>query len=207
MLVPPRVTTTCHHNESEQDDMATRAETAVRNYLVALKNPSSLRDEDEIKKIRQRVDSSKDELERLKLRQQMLDLERPSEGRYEDAFVKHAKAWADKHGIGAKAFTAEGVSPTVLRKAGFTVDRGRGRGRRRAAPRRRTGKRVTVAEVRSAIPRGTFTIKRLQEKSGASPAVVRKVLAEEEAAGNVSKVGPDPDHKGPGRAPTLYKKG
>jgi hypothetical protein len=187
--------------------MATgNAESAVRNYLLALKDPSALRDDEAIKKAQQQLDSSRDELERLKLRQQILDLERPNESRFEEAFVKHAKSWADKHGISAKAFTAEGVSATVLRKAGFSVGRSRGR-RRGAAPRRRTGKRVTAADVRSAIPRGTFTIKRLQEKAGASPAVVRKVLAEEEASGKVTKVGPDPDHKGPGRTPTLYRKG
>jgi hypothetical protein len=186
--------------------MATaNAESAVRDYLVALRNPSALRDESAIKKLRTQLNNSKDELERLRLRQQILDLERPSAERFEEAFVKHAKRWAGKHGISAKAFTAEGVPATVLRKAGFTV--GRGRGRRGSAPRRRPRKRVTVAEVRSAIPRGSFTIKQLQEKTGASPGVVRKVLAEQESAGKVSKLGADPDHKGPGRSPILYRKG
>jgi hypothetical protein len=60
--------------------------------------------------------------------------------------------------------------------------------------------------VRAAIPGTTFTIKSLQERSGASPAVVRKVVAEELDAGNLTDEGADPDHSGPGRAPTLYKK-
>jgi hypothetical protein len=183
----------------------TNSETAVRDYLVALRDPSALRDDNEIKQLEKQLKDTDDELERVRLRQQIMDQERPSIDRYEDGFVKHAKSWADKHGISAKAFTAEGVPPAILRKAGFSV--GRGRTRRRTTQRRRASKRVSAAEVRSAVPRGTFTIKKLQEKTGASPAVVRNVLAEEEQSGKVTRVGPDPDHKGPGRAPTLYRKG
>jgi hypothetical protein len=36
---------------------------------------------------------------------------------------------------------------------------------------------------------------------------VRKVVADELAAGRLKEIGPDPDHRGPGRSPTLYKKG
>ncbi len=93
-----------------------------------------------------------------------------------------ARAWAAEHGIGVKAFQKEGVQPAVLRRAGFEVSGGGGsrggrggRGGSSGGGRKRT--RVTVAEVRAAIPNGTFTIKTLQERSGASPAVVRKVVS------------------------------
>jgi hypothetical protein len=191
------------------------AETAVRDYLKALSNPSSLRDDNTVERLRQQLESSDDGVERIRLRQQLLDAESPSVERYEEAFVSAAKAWADEHGIGVKAFQEEGVQPSVLRRAGFEVSGGGrgGRGSRGGSSgggaagggRKRT--RVTVAEVRAAIPNGTFTIKTLQERSGASPAVVRKVVSEEEASGGITKAGTDPDHRGPGRAPTLYRKG
>jgi hypothetical protein len=66
---------------------------------------------------------------------------------------------------------------------------------------------VSSDEVRAAIPKGTFTVKDLQERSGASAAVVRRVISEEVEAGNVSDEGPDPDHSGPGRAPAIYRGG
>lgn len=177
------------------------AETAVRTYLAALHDPSSLRDESRLSQLQSELENSSDELERLRLRQQIFDLESPTVEQYETDFITHAKEWAEEHGVTAKAFEAEGVPARVLRKAGLAgsrASRGRRSGNRR---------RVTVEEVRAAIPRGTFTVKGLQDISGASPAVVRRVVADEVAAGRVKEQGPDPDHRGPGRSPTLYKKG
>ena len=179
------------------------AETAVRRYLTALRDPSALRDEKTLTSLQSQLEGSADELERLRLRQQILDLESPSIEQYENDFVTHAKAWADESGVTAKAFEAEGVPGNVLRRAGL-VSGGRGRRGRRSGG---TRTRVTVDQVRSTIPRGAFTIRMLQEASGASPAVVRKVVAEELSAGRLKEQGVDPDHVGPGRAPTLYKKG
>lgn len=180
------------------------AEAAVRTYLTALRDPSSLRDEGRMSTLQSQLEKSADDLERLQLRQQLLDLETPSIDKHEADFITHAKAWAEEHGITARAFEAEGVPGQVLRKAGLAPS---GRGRRSGSARRATRSRVTVDQVRGAIPRGTFTIKTLQEASGASPAVVRKVVAEELAEGRLKEQGADPDHRGPGRAPTLYKKG
>jgi hypothetical protein len=188
---------------------AAAAETAVRDYLRALADPDSLRDDDQINELTNQLDKSDDPLERLRLRQQLLDLQSPSIERYEEGFVTHAKAWADEQGITAKVFTDEGVANDTLRRAGFDVAaRGR-RGRARTsapAPRARRS-RVTSEEVRAAIPAsGTFTIKSLQDSSGASPAIVRKVVSEEESAGRLRNEGTDPDHRGPGRAPVLYRR-
>lgn len=177
------------------------AETAVRTYLTALKDPSSLRDENALGSLQSKLEKSTDELERVQLRQQIIDLESPSVEKYEEGFVTHAKAWAEEHGVTAQAFEAEGVPASVLRRAGLAPTT---RGRRGGRQGRRT--RVTVGQVREAIPRGSFTIKSLQDTSGASPAVVRKVVAEELEAGRLKDLGADPDHRGPGRAPTLYKR-
>lgn len=188
---------------------AAAAESAVRDYLRALQDPNSLRDDDKINELTNSLEKSDDGLERLRLRQQLMDAEAPSIERFEDGFVTHAKSWADESGISSKAFVEEGVANDVLRRAGFNVAGAR-RGRspvRNAAPGTRTRRsRVTADEVRGAIPGGSFTIKTLQDSSGASPAVVRKVVAEEEQAGRLRSDGTDPDHRGPGRAPVLYRK-
>ncbi|MDQ3974545.1 MAG: hypothetical protein M3276_09480 [Actinomycetota bacterium] len=181
------------------------AETAVRDYLVALKDPSALIDDGQIKEIEGQLEQSDDELERLQLRQQLMDAQRPPLNRYEEAFVTHAKSWADDNDVGAQAFAAEGVPPAVLRRAGFRVGRGRPAARRGPGRLGRPRTRVRAEEVRAAIPKGVFTIKDLQERTGASPAVVRRIVQEEVQAKRVVDQGPDPDHQGPGRAPTLYR--
>lgn len=192
--------------------MARNSEDAVRNYLKALRDPGSLRDENRIAELQQELDSSDDTIDRLRLQQELLEAANPPLEAYEDSFVEHAKAWADRAGITANAFLAEGVSSGVLRRAGFSV-RGAGRrtaragGRPRKSPRAAGRTRTSAEEVRKAIPKGTFTVKDVQEASGASPAVVRRVIAEAVAAGEVDDLGPDPDHSGPGRSPTLYQKG
>ena len=190
--------------------MTKTQDAAVRNYLTALHDPVALRDDAAIADLQAKIGQADDELERLQLRQQLLDLESPSTDGYEDAFVEHAKAWADAAGISAEAFVAEGVPAAVLRRAGF---RGVSGGRRSTRSRRTTTatrpastrSRVSADEVRAAIPSSSFTVKDLQERSGASAAVVRRVIQEEVAAGNIRDEGSDPDHTGPGRAPMLYR--
>jgi hypothetical protein len=187
--------------------MATRAEEAVRSYLVALKDPSALRDEEGIAELERKIDATDDQLERVLLRQRLLEAKAPTIERYEEEFVTHAKAWADEQGVSASAFAEEGVPAAVLRRAGFRVGGG---GRRAGRSGGRSGggqrSRVTADEVRAEIPKGSFTIKVLQERSGASPAVVRKVVQEELGSGALKELGADPDHSGPGRAPTLYQR-
>lgn len=189
--------------------MASTQETAVRNYLLSIRNPDALRDDKAIAAVKAKLETSGDELERLQLRQQLLELEAPSLERYEDAFVEHAHAWAERTGISAEAFLAEDVPPAVLRRAGFRgVSGGRRRATRSAGTTRTTSKtRVSAEEVRGAIPTGEFTVKDLQDRSGASAAVVRRIIAEEVAEGRVTDEGADPNHSGPGRAPTVYKRG
>jgi hypothetical protein len=182
--------------------MATKAAQAVTNYLLALKDPNVLRDDELIAKLNDELTSATDPVARVELRQQIANAQDPALDSVEEAFVTHAKAWADKAGISAAAFAAEGVDRAVLRRAGFSI---KGLGTIKS-PRRHTGKRVTSDQVRAAIPKGTFTTKSLQGSSGASAAVVRKVITEEVQAGNLTEIGPDPDHSGPGRAPVMYRR-
>ena len=51
-----------------------------------------------------------------------------------------------------------------------------------------------------------FTLAQLAGKAGGgSPVTVRKAVDELIAEGFVAKLGPDANHTGPGRAPTIYE--
>ncbi|WP_370326389.1 hypothetical protein [Euzebya sp.] len=168
-----------------------------------------MKDDDAIESKQAELDAAEDVISRLQLQEELRKLSAPSLEAVEEDFVVHAKSWADESGISAEAFAAEGVPTAVLRRAGFQVGGGRGgRRQRRSASgtRRSSGTRVTTEEVIESIPSTAFTVKQLREISGASPAVVRKAISAEQEAGRLSDLGPDPDHSGPGRAPTLYKR-
>lgn len=183
-------------------------ETIIRSYLDALKDPASLRDDDAVAAKQEELDSAVDVIIRLRLHEDLRRLTAPSLETVEDEFVVHGKAWANEQSISADAFAAEGVPNAVLRRAGFGVARGKDRvvGRKTSTTRRSSGTRVTTEEVISAMPTSAFTVKVLKEISGASPAVVRKAITAEVEAGNLVDGGTDPDHVGPGRAPTLYRR-
>lgn len=182
--------------------MAKKQEKAIRNYLTSLRDPAALRDDKAIADAQTKLDNADDGIERLKLRQHLIELQQPSLNGVEAAFVEHAKPWADKVGISGEAFIAEGVPAAVLRRAGFRVAT-----TRTARAGRRTGRtRVSADQVRSAIPSGVFTVSDLQQRSGASAAVVRRIIREEIDAGRLADDGASPTHSGPGRAPRTYQR-
>jgi hypothetical protein len=124
-------------------------------------------------------------------------------------FITHARAYAEAQSIPIAAFRAVGVSDDVLRQAGFGVAGRTGRapraGRAAGAPR---AKQVSVDELKAAalgLPK-RFTLADVSAAAGGgSPATVRRAVDELISGGKVSKLGPKPDHQGPGRAPTLYE--
>jgi hypothetical protein len=183
------------------------ADEAVGRYLRALRDPSSARDEATIQELEQRLATLDDPVERLLARSDLLRATQADASSFEAGFTEHAKTWAEANRVSAEAFTAEGVPADVLRRAGFRVGGrvgGRGGTGRQRSDRRRT--RVGVEKIREALPKGKFTLRQVQEATGASPATVRKVVMEQVAAGKVKELGPDEKHAGPGRAPTLYKR-
>lgn len=181
-------------------------EQSIRKYLSALADPTSLTDESAIAAAEKALESEDDPIERVRVRQHLIELRAPSLSSVEDEFVMHAKAWAEATGVTAEALAAEGVPSAVLRRAGFSVAGGRGRSRRSGSGGSGRSKRVTTEEVVASMPSGTFTVKMLQEASGASAGVVRKAIGQELEAGRLAEEGTDPDHSGPGRAPTLYRR-
>jgi hypothetical protein len=180
------------------------AQTAVSTYLTALQDPNALVNSQALADLKAKLEEATDPLERLMLRQELLDTqEPPSLPVLEAEFITHAKAWADESGITAKVFLIEGVSPSVLRRAGFAVPKTRSAAK---AERKPTAKRVTAEQVRAVIPAiGTFTIQQLAARSGATLATVRKIVQQQVDSGRVQQLGVDPTHQGVGRAPVLYQ--
>lgn len=184
------------------------AESSVRQYLQGIKDPDSLIDASRISQLKKKITATDDPVERLQLQQTLLETQQPRLEGVEEAFVTHAKAWADSVAISADAFLAEGVDPGVLRRAGFRVAGRRTSGQtRRATKRTSSGPRVTVDQVRAAIPsKGSFTISDLVERTGASLGTVRKVVGDGVKAKEFKDLGATKDHAGPGRAPNHYSR-
>lgn len=177
-------------------------ETAVRDYLQALKDPESLRDDKAIADLQKRLDDAGDPLERVKLRAQLDQAQRVDPSAYEDDFVAHAKQWAQEHGVSADSFKAEGVSEGVLARAGLDSAR---RGRRRSTAGRRT--RVSRDDVRQAMRQyKQFTLPQIQHKTGASRETVRAVIKELLEGGEIEHAGTDQAHQGRGRVPSAYQR-
>lgn len=186
--------------------MATNGAQAVRSYLTALRNPSALRDDDRITQLRAKLEATEDPVERLQLHAEIAQAEAPDPGRLEDDFVTHAKAWASEHGISAEAFQAEGVDRKVLQRAGLIRGGRRGGGARARTTKARVSREDVAKAIRSHRKDRTFSVTDVREKSGGSAATVRSVMNELIEQGKIEEVGPDPEHSGPGRAATLYRK-
>jgi hypothetical protein len=186
----------------------TDAETAVRQYLLFLDDPSKLRDEGEIQSKTQAVLDAKDPIDKLKALAELERVAKIDEGPLREGFVKFAKEWASRMGVPPAAFREMAVPDEVLREAGFDVPvarRGRGRvageGRQRA-------KAVPVDEIKAYVlsQRGTFILTDVISGVGGSQATVRKALDELIEGGQVEKLGPMPDYSGRGRAPVQYSR-
>lgn len=188
----------------------TNPEDVVRQYLLYLEDPGSLRDEAEIQKKTQAVLDATDPIDKLRA---LAELERASnvdETPLREGFVKHAKTWADEQQIPLAAFTELRVPDDVLREAGFEVPtrQRRGRGRASSDTGRQRAKAVPAEEIKSYVlnQRGTFVLADIMNGVGGSPATIRKAVDELVEAGQVEKLGPMPDYQGRGRAPTQYSK-
>lgn len=186
-------------------------EDAVRTYLAWVDDPSTAIDADAVAAADAAFAAATDPIAKLHA---AADRERAAQGDEEalaSRFVAHAKAYADAEGIPVEAFRALGVSDEVLGRAGFDVPVGRGRGpaaRPRRAPSGPRAPQIPVAQLKAVagqMPK-RFTLAQLAAKAGGgSPATVRKAVEELVAEGRAANLGPDPDHVGPGRAPTLYE--
>ena len=186
--------------------MSTEAEAAVRRYLAWLEDPSSAVDPQLVAAAEAAFASASDPIAKLHA---AADLERARSvdaGAIEADFVAHAKAYAQEQDIPAAAFAALGVSADLLVRAGIAV--ASGRGRRAPAVARARAPQVPVSQIKAVVSQlpKRFTLAQLADRAGGgSPATVRKAVDELIIEGRVTSLGPVPDHKGPGRAPTQYE--
>ncbi len=187
------------------------SEGAVRSYLLYLDDPSKLIDQKAVDKAEAAAAKASDPMARLRALAD-LDHAREADGeQLREAFVAHAKAYADEHRIPASAFREMGVPADVLAEAGFDVGRTRrptSRGRTAAGGPRRRAPRVPLEQIKAATGRLSkrFTLSELGQKAGGgSPATLRKAVDELIAEGRVTKVGPMENYSGRGRAPTVYE--
>jgi hypothetical protein len=184
-------------------------EAIIRRYLDYLEDPSILRDDDAIAAAERAATEAEDKIERLRALSELERLKDPSADDLHAEFVAAAKAWADEQAVTAGAFMALGVPPGVLAEAGFSIPghESVGRTTRRQASTGTRSPGVSIDEVRAAVPaEGTFTVRELRERSGASPGTVRKAMAGLLDDGTVVDRGPDASWDGPGRVPTLYER-
>lgn len=184
-------------------------EEAVRQYLQYLKAPESFRDEGHIGDLRSRAEQTDDVIERVRLLAEVHRAENVDEGPIRAGFVAHAKAWADAGGVPAAVFQEMGVPADVLADAGFATKAAR-RPRPGGPPGRPSGaraRRVSIEQIRQHVLSRTapFTLKDVGDGLGGSPMTIRKAVDALVAEGAVERLGPVPDYRGRGRAPTQYR--
>ncbi len=195
---------------------AATPESAVRRYLAWIDDPASAVDQAAIERAEAAFASASDPIDRLhaaaaRERARAADVESITSD-----FVAHARGYAEAEGIPVEAFRSLGVSDDVLAEAGFAVPSSRGRrgpaagsGRRvNARPAGPRAPQIPVAQIKAVadqMPK-QFTLAQLADKAGGgSPVTVRKAVDELIAEGRAAKIGPDTNHTGPGRAPTIYE--
>lgn len=171
------------------------ADNAIRRYLQFLEDPSSLIDHELVASLEARIDATADPLDRLHAIAEYERARHPDEQAYRQAFIDHAKAWAQANDVPATAFRALGVPHDVLTKAGITQPS--------------AAVSVTAAALKDAARRikGQFTAADLvRAAGGGSPMTVRKAINEMLADGELVKLGPVPNWNTRGRAPHLFER-
>ena len=118
------------------------AEQVVRDYMRFVREPDAFKSD--TAELDDRIKATEDPLQRLRLQQERVAASNPGT-QLEEAFITHAKAYADEAGVDGRAFMAEGVSADVLTKAGLLSGRGRRPGG--GGSRTRRSKRVGTGDI------------------------------------------------------------
>lgn len=184
-------------------------EDAVRAYLVYLQDPKSLIDHETIASLESDLSSETNPLNRLKLRTQLERLQNPDTAAVEQGFLDHAKAWATAHDVGPAALRAEGVSTSVLRRAGFSVAGGKRKPSRSKASKDKAPKakaKTSLEEITTWMlkQRKAFTVAEAAAATGASRASASKALNGLYEEGTVVDAG-EAERTGPGRPALAYR--
>jgi hypothetical protein len=184
-------------------------EAAVRRYLMAVADPTTLIDVEEVDRLDALLAEADDPVDKLRILSARDRASTVNMAEAEEGFVATASAWATANEVSSDAFAQLGVPQQVLVQAGLASARNpRPAGRPASSARKpnRAGARVSSSTVAATIPHGPFTASDLASASGATVPTVRKVLAEQVASGAVAVVDPPPLWRGKGRAPTFYSR-
>jgi len=199
----------------ESTDAATPSpeETAVREYLMWITDPTQLIDAELVARLEGEAAAATDPIAKLKALSR-LERARAVDGeRFKLNFIKHAKQWSDDNQISAAAFRDIGVDDTILRAAGIvsaSASAAAARDRRPAAPNgssRPPIRSVSTGQIKTEVAAwvGEFTLADVVTKVGGSPMTVRKAVDDLVESGVVHRLGPLRNHTGRGRAPTVYR--
>jgi hypothetical protein len=188
---------------------APNPEDAVRQYLLYLEDPDSLRDEAEIQAKTKAVLDATDPLDKLKAISVLERVANPDPTPLRDAFAKEAKAWAEENGVPLSAFQQLKVPADVLQEAGFPVPTP-GRQRQRSTgvtTHRQRAAAVPTEDIKAQVLKlsGVFLLNDVAAVAGGSVATLRKAIGELITAGQVENLGPVPNYGGRGRAPLQYR--
>ena len=183
------------------------AESAIRNYLLFLEDPSKLIDHELIEELQTRAQAANDPIERLKAYAELERAKRINDSAYRLDFILHAKPWAEANNVSAAAFRHLGVKDDVLRSTGLLTDDGR-RSRTMRRPEPHAGRSsVSVETIKRYVRtlRGKFTLADVRAGVGGSPMTIRKGVQELVADGTISRLGPMTGWNGRGRAPIVFQ--
>ncbi len=189
-------------------------ESAVRRYLAWIDDPASAIDEESVERAEAAFASASDPIDRLHAAAARERAKAADVSSIATDFVAHARSYAEVEGIPVEAFRTLGVADDVLAEAGFAVPSSRGRRGPAAGARTQTrpsgprAPQIPVAQIKSVVDQmpKQFTLAQLADRAGGgSPVTVRKAVDELINEGRAAKLGPDTNHTGPGRAPTIYE--
>ena len=183
------------------------AEAAVRQYLLWITAPDSLRDEGRVAELESTAAAASDPIEKLKALSALEDAKTVDGDRLRADFVAHARDYVAGEGIRVDAFRTMGVSDDVLRDAGLLG----GPPSRSSAPsaaRRPSGNRrmprLNLDDVEKAIPDGEFKLADLATAIDRETATTRNYLIRLVGDGKVTEVGEDAS--GRGKPAKIYRR-
>lgn len=180
---------------------------AVRRYLQWLQDPQSLVDVATVDALRAELARTVDPLAQLRLQARIAAESNPDPDAVREGFYRSAAVLAAAEQIPADAFSAMGVPVEDLRRAGL-VPAGRGRPRKSRQVKSAassTAGRQGVLDALAVLGDTFFTVRQLQEVSGASALTVRKTVTELVSAGALAEFDGDEHYAGRGRAPRRYR--
>jgi hypothetical protein len=183
------------------NDRAPTAEAAVRQYLLWITSPDSLRDEGRIAELQSTVDGTSDPIEKLKALSALEDARTIDGDRIRADFVAHARDYVAGEGIRVDAFRTMGVADDVLRDAGLLGGPPSRSSARVDSARRKPGgnrrmPRLNLSDVEASLPEGDFKLADFAAAIDREVATTRNYLIRLVGDGKVVEVGEDASGRG-----------